>query len=285
MLGPGDVIGRSDVAAMCLDDPRVSEAHAMISLRDRALKLIGLRGWFKHGDEVCQELELTPGLRVELAPGVELECEEVTLPTHLIGLELPGGLVVTLVKTMTLSIDAGRPALRGGFDPDSDAVFWSVGSRWRARIGDAESIDLTPGDTLSWGDVHVEVVAVPLSSGSHTQTKSRLRLPLTLTITRGRVLVERADTEPMLISGVPGRLLASVLSRGGSAGWEEVIEDVWPDDASTRSALRRRFDTGLRRLRDTLRHALPGQDDLVSLDGTGVLVANLRDEDRLVNEP
>ena len=28
---PGEFIGRSDLATICVDDPRVSEAHAMVS--------------------------------------------------------------------------------------------------------------------------------------------------------------------------------------------------------------------------------------------------------------
>ncbi len=43
-LAPGDIIGRLDSAAMPLADARVSEAHAMISLREGRLQMIALRG-------------------------------------------------------------------------------------------------------------------------------------------------------------------------------------------------------------------------------------------------
>ena len=285
MLAPGDVIGRSQAAALCLDDPRVSEAHAMVSLRERALKLIGLRGWLRHDGDVTQELTLCVGARVEFAPGVELVCEDVSLPDHLVGLELPGGLVVTLVKTMTLKVEAGKPTLRGGFDADGDANFWSIGAQWRVRRRGGEPEALTPGQTVTVRGVELRVVEVPLAAGSRTQTRSQMRLPLTLTRSGGRVRVQYPGAEPVLISGIPGKILSSAIGRGLSASWEEVIADVWPDDVSTRAALRYRFDAGLSRLRDALRHALPDHDDLLSMDGTGVLVVRLSDDDPLEFEP
>jgi hypothetical protein len=48
-LEPGDVIGRSWKAALWLQDPRVSECHAAVSLRDGGLRLIALRGRFSLG--------------------------------------------------------------------------------------------------------------------------------------------------------------------------------------------------------------------------------------------
>lgn len=41
LLGPGDRIGRLASAALTIDDARVSEAHAMISLRGGELRLLG----------------------------------------------------------------------------------------------------------------------------------------------------------------------------------------------------------------------------------------------------
>ena len=48
-LIPGDLIGRMHTAALHLDDGRVSEAHAMVSLRDGSLRLLSLRGGFSVG--------------------------------------------------------------------------------------------------------------------------------------------------------------------------------------------------------------------------------------------
>ena len=43
-LGSGDIIGRMPTAALVLDDARVSEAHALITLRAGELRLLPLRG-------------------------------------------------------------------------------------------------------------------------------------------------------------------------------------------------------------------------------------------------
>jgi len=43
-LTHGDLIGRLGTAALHFDDARISEAHAMISLRGQELKLLALRG-------------------------------------------------------------------------------------------------------------------------------------------------------------------------------------------------------------------------------------------------
>ncbi len=45
-LYPGDIIGRLWSAALHVDDARVSEAHALVSLRGRELQLLALRGRF-----------------------------------------------------------------------------------------------------------------------------------------------------------------------------------------------------------------------------------------------
>ena len=45
-LVSGDIIGRIWGAALRLDDPQISEAHALVSMRGTALKLLALRGRF-----------------------------------------------------------------------------------------------------------------------------------------------------------------------------------------------------------------------------------------------
>ena len=66
-LGHGDVIGRLESAALHLSDPRISEAHAMVSLRGGALKLVALRGRLVVDGAALRDVELVPGLVVQLA--------------------------------------------------------------------------------------------------------------------------------------------------------------------------------------------------------------------------
>ena len=63
----GDLIGRVWSAALPINDGRVSEAHAMISLREGELRLLGLRGAFALHGRPTSDLALEAGQRVQLA--------------------------------------------------------------------------------------------------------------------------------------------------------------------------------------------------------------------------
>ena len=76
-LVPGDVIGRLASAAMPLDDARVSEAHAMISLREGEIRLIALRGLFAVDGHPVSEVSLRPGLEILLAQDLAIEVVEI----------------------------------------------------------------------------------------------------------------------------------------------------------------------------------------------------------------
>lgn len=89
-LGPGDLIGRMATAALPIDDGRISEAHALVSLPAGELKLLGLRGRFAVDGLPCKEVVLSPGLWVELAPGLGLEVIDVELPDHMLALQGEG---------------------------------------------------------------------------------------------------------------------------------------------------------------------------------------------------
>ncbi len=64
---PGDLIGRLASADVVISDPRVSEAHALVSLRRRSLRLLGLRGALSVGGREVDVVTLAPGVRVDLA--------------------------------------------------------------------------------------------------------------------------------------------------------------------------------------------------------------------------
>ena len=60
-LRPGDIIGRMRGAALCLDDPRISEAHALVSLRGSTLRLLALRGRMSVDGKPRSDAVLEPG--------------------------------------------------------------------------------------------------------------------------------------------------------------------------------------------------------------------------------
>ena len=278
-LGPGEFIGRSEMAALFLDDPRISEAHAMVSLREGALKLLALRGRFRLGQEVLTEVTLREGMTLELAPGVEIVCDQVELPRMLLGVHFEGMPPLTLTGTM--SVHAGPPPrLTRGYDPEGQAVLWSVGERWRVRARGQQPRGLAAGDVLEVGGLELEAIAVPLGQAAHTNTRSGLRAPLSLVCLSEVVRIERGGEPDVLVSGIPGKILAALLRRGLAASWREITASVWPGDASMESALRRRFDAGLSRLRAQLAHVSEAGEELITLDGTGLLVLQLGDQDR-----
>ena len=279
-VGPGEFIGRSDVATLCVDDPRISEAHAMVSLRDRHLKLMSLRGRFRVEGQVLHEVILAAGMVLELAPGVNLVCESIHMPDALVGVKISGIPEVPLTGTMTLHAH-GVPSLKRGFDPAGDAVFWSVGEQWRVRVDGAPTQVLALGDVLECFGLEIEVVNVPLSDLSQPRTKSALRAPLVFVCANSHVRIERASEVPLRVSGIPGKILSSVLCRGGQADWQEIVEDVWPGEQAAHDVMRRRFDAGLRRLRDALLHISQSDAPLLTLDGAGVLVFHLTKQDRV----
>ena len=86
-VGPGEFIGRSAAAHLRLDDPRVSEAHALVSLRGGAFRLLALRGRFAIDGHARSELDLEVGQQIELARGLSVEVVEVVLPAHVLALE------------------------------------------------------------------------------------------------------------------------------------------------------------------------------------------------------
>ena len=86
-LLPGDIVGRMRRADLHLDDARVSEAHALVSLRGDELKFLALRGAFAVAGKPLREVVLRAGLEIQLARGVHLRVQEVSLPTEVLALE------------------------------------------------------------------------------------------------------------------------------------------------------------------------------------------------------
>lgn len=72
-LGHGALIGRLWSAELHVNDARVSEAHAMVSLRGRDVRLLALRGRFQVDGRWLSDVVLAPGMVIGLAKGLELE--------------------------------------------------------------------------------------------------------------------------------------------------------------------------------------------------------------------
>lgn len=282
-LGPGDVIGRGECATLRLDDPRISEAHAMVSLRGGGLVLLALRGRFRVRSKVLAEVALEPSLAVELAPGLTLTCDAVELPPALLGLRVEGLGTQSLVGTTSLFVRDGAATLRAGFDEGASAVVWTLGGAWRVRVGDGEAMPLTPGDALMIDGVSVEAVAVPVDAANRTRTRPSLRDPMVLRVSAGGVQITPSTPAAAPggdVRGVPGRILATLLANDGEMAWRDLCAIVWDGDRSAEDSLRNRLDVGLARLRDRLR-ALGVTELSVALDGAGFARVRIAPQDRV----
>lgn len=275
----GDVIGRLRTAALHLPDPRISEAHALISLRGTELKLLALRGVFAVDGKRRTSAVLKAGLRVELAAGLFLDVLDVDLPDEVLGLEGPGLPRQVLPGACSLVLDP-QPSLQPGYVADSIArIFSDADGWWVARV-DRESRPFRPGDELQVGDQTYRAVAVPLDrAGSPATRQGGLSRPLTVIAQFDTVHVQPEGRPPIVFGGVQARLLSELVLLDGPAGWEVVARQVWPGQ-DDRNLLRRRLDVALVRLRAKLR-ANEVRADLVRSDGSGSLELLLGPEDRV----
>lgn len=271
-LVPGELIGRSDQAAICLDDPRISEAHAMVSLRGQGLKLLPLRGRFRVDGETVHEVLLSAGLCVELAPDLFMLCVEVILPNSVLSVVFSNLPRIVPSGTTTLYLTP-RPRIKHGYDPSGAAILWAVGGRWRIHLAErGETLELESDLTMELGGERLELRQVPLLDTVYPSTRSTLEDPPKLERCGNGVKawLDGPEERCVLITGIPGKICAALLDAGNSASVQEIIEVVWEGDLSTPSALRKRFDMGLSRLRERFTE-LGFEAAMIQLDGTGTL--------------
>jgi hypothetical protein len=266
VLSHGDVIGRLWWADLSIDDGRISEAHGLISLRGRELKLLGLRGRFALDGKLCSELVLQPGQRIEFARDLIIEVIDVHLPDAVLGIEGEGLPRTMLTGVCSLVLDP-RPRLVPGHWPGM-AQFWQSGQEWRVRIGDTPPRPFGAGDMLSVGSRSLVGVAMPLEQAGAAKTRAgAVALPLDMIALYDAYHIRREGEPPLVLSGIGARILSELAVVNGPIAWESLAREVWREDVD-RHALRRKLDVALSRLRRKLR-AGGVRPDLVRADGTG----------------
>lgn len=278
-LAPGDWIGRGHQAALRVNDARVSEAHAMVSLRGGTLWLLALRGRLQMRGRTLSEVPLNDDTRVELADGLWLCCEGIDLPDEVVGVRVNGG--PPQVLNGTTSVFSGPPArLRAGFDVEADAQLWPVGNEWTLSSGADEPRTLEPGTTVRVGAAELTAEWVPLAVADQTRTRPTIRGPVQWIVTADGVRLDKSGHAVHEISGIPGRILSALLLDDGSLHWMQLCSRVWPEDQSRLVSLRNRLDVGLVKVRERLREA--GATEVrVAMDGAGHVRLVLPDVDRV----
>jgi len=269
-LVPGDIIGRIAAAALRIDDPRVSEAHALVSLRRGALYLLSLRRMFAVAGTPTSEVQLEVGCVVELADGIALTVVEVATPAKVLALRAPG--LGPLLLSNVASVQAGPPlALVGRFVPGAAAHLWSAGTSWRLRVGDGPDRTVGAGDRFVVGDQPVELVAVAIGTASpaSTQLDGGVDDPLRIVAHYDTVEVHRAGRPPFTLGGQSAKLFSELVAFRGPVAWETAARQLWTD-GSDLDDLRHRWDVAVGRLRRRLRGA-GVRNDLIVADHAGQL--------------
>lgn len=261
LLFSGDVIGRLRQAQLCIQDPRISEMHAYLSLREGALHLLKLRGNLSLYGMAVASVTLEPGAEIELAPELLLRVLELHLPKHTPALSIDG--VVHPLPGGRCSLVGGQ--LLAGLATGASLWVWNDGEQWRLQV---------PGQAPQL------LVDSPIQAAGHTVLLADLeRAPEQVEQTLGRssrpalhvqaqfdsVLLEQVGRKGGRLVGNAARLVTLLAELEGPAHWEVVAREIWPR-VEDRERLRSRWDRGLWSLRQMLaRMELP--TDLVQTQG------------------
>jgi hypothetical protein len=282
-LCPGDLIGRLASAALRVDNGRVSEAHALVSLRGKHLKLLALRGVLAVEGRRVSEVTLVPGVRVELARGFALEVLDVAVPGEVLAVCLPGLPPQQLLAPVYSVVTTPRPGLLPTFEADAPAHLWSTGEDWRLQVGEAPSQLVVAGLRVEVDGVPVEVVSVPVQSValSDTRQAGKLHKPIHLVAQFDTVHIHREGEPTVSLGGLSARIISELVAMDGPVDWEVVAQQIWRDEPD-RNTLRHKWDVSLSRLRRKLREG-GLRPDLVHADGSGKFEI-LRLEDDVVED-
>jgi len=270
---PGGIIGRMAQAALRIDDPRVSEAHALVSLRGRTLKLLALRSAISLRGRSVGEVDLRPGQEIGLAEDLVITVHEVVLPEEILALDGLGTRRVELDQP-EWSIFADHP--EPGFQRHADAWLWCSEHRWMFQPRDGDALEIEAGSVIELGGSRLRLVSVPIPDGGVqlTVTPGRLHPPLVITCWPQHTEIHVGD-RPALVKLTRNahsilRATAALCVAGGTVHWLTVAERIWPVNANEDN-----WYTNLNRLKDRLRDENVRPDLVMCVDGQVAL--NLRD--------
>ena len=278
----GAIIGRLASSAVHLDDPAISEAHALVSLRGGAFRLLALRGRLAVAGTLVKDVLMTPGTDIQLTPRHTLHVTAVYLPRAVLAIEGPGLARQALAATTAIATQP-RLQLWPQFREDATAWIWSNGAEWNLRIGAAGDLrPLRDGERFMVDGVELTTSLMSLTAvGGATTLGPALEVePLVIEARYDVVQIRRGESLTVTLSGKVARLVSELVMLGGTAPWDVVAREIWGD--SDRNALRKKFDVVMVRLRHKLREGRV-RPDLVRSLGTGVIELVLHASDRVVD--
>lgn len=279
-VAPGGIIGRTSSASLRLADPRVSEAHALVSLRGREFRLLGLRGRIEVDGQEEGEVILLSGQRIRLGGAVEVEVTDVVISDRILALEFAGEVRELCADTYSLVLGP-PPDLVPRFVPDAAAWVWSTDDGWMMREDGRDPGRLTAGSSLLLAG-SLLVTAIVVAARAVGSTTAGVDGPLQLVCRTTTVHVHRRSRQAVTVDARAGQLLSELALMGAPVAWATAAEILWPDELDSQK-LRRNFDAVLARLRARLREA-GIREDLVRLDGRGNIEAFLHPDDQVIDE-
>lgn len=281
---PGDLIGRMARAALRIEDPRISEAHALVSLRGTELRLLALRGRLGVDGRPVSSARLFPGQRVVLSGFFALRVEQVLLPERVFALDIEGegdeGLGPLAIEGV-LAIHPGPPLrVVPQFDPGAPLIVWvdDLGVRVHPREGSPRR--LGDGDALTLGGLTLSASMLPLATldSPSTAEAGLYDVPLTVAIHYDTVQVRPATGAPVVFDGLLARLISELAELDTPIGWRGIAELLWEDEPDEH-VLRYRWDQATSRIRKRLR-AAGLRSDLIR-SNAGLVQLFLGPEDRV----
>ncbi|HRI06677.1 MAG TPA: FHA domain-containing protein [Nannocystaceae bacterium] len=284
----GDIIGRSHTAAVVLDDPRVSVAHAMLDVRSGRASLIRLRRALYVDGVEASSVTLKPGIRIGLSPDPDLTLtvDTVQIPTHVLTLEGLLSHPIDLYSDLAVlpAHDRSRPftVQARRYTPAALAHIYPGDGTWKIHVRGTSPEPLFDGWQGQLAGVPLRVRARLLADDDQLDTMAtaqRIRITAryeSVTIDDG------TPRRPIVISGFPARILSEVIECGGGPiPKRDIAEQIWnsPTDRDLdEHTLCARLDRHLGILRTKLQTAgLP--PDLLSRNGKGLLELKLGPHD------
>ncbi len=272
----GDLVGRLWSAAVNIDDARVAEAHAMVSLRGAELVLISLRGTMSIDGKTRKTLVLEAGQRIELAAGVAMLVEAVEYPPSVLAVEANGIERQVLSGVASLHLEP-RPRLSRGYAANAEGWLWYTGAEWRLRLAGHEVRTIGVGDTWRLSNIDFRAVAAPLHGDGNTGSPmiGAESEPLRIRFQNDTVQIQRDGRPIVAFKGPTARILRLLALTGTPVSWTWVARHLWPSDSE--AELARKWGVELEKLRQRLvaSHIRP---ELIADDG-GLVQLALRRED------
>lgn len=279
---PGSLIGRHVSATVRINDPRLSEVHALISLRGRQLKILSQRHTLHVDGKPCAEAVLQPGQQITLAAGMVLRVVDVSLPASVLALELSGQETVELSAPVYSLLAGSKMRLVASYLPGARMYLWSNDDGWSLEL-DGETRPLSEGDRWQVDGQELALLEVPLQqAATHDTRASRMAPPMRIVARFETVHIHRDGWPPVVLSGILARIITELAAFEAPVSWAMMADLIWPGDTNQQRK-RQNWDRTTRRLRRKLRSVgLP--DNLVRADGHGNVELLLRESDTLIDE-